>query len=383
MALAQLGAEVIRVDPIGGAADFHRWPVSGRTGQSLYWSALNKGKRSVAIDLRSPEGREIVMALAAAPGAGSGLVVDNYAGRTWLSYEAIAALRSDVIHAHIDGHGDGRAAVDYTVNAEVGLPAITGPENFAEPVNHVLPAWDLLTGMTAVTGLLAALYRRTMTGEGSYMRVALADVALAAVASMGWLAEAEERGSDRPRQGNYLYGSFGVDFTTSDQGHVMVVALTTHQWRALCTATGTAEVFSALETALSADLSDEADRYQHREVIAAVLRPWFSARTLSDVSRALDAARALWGQYRSMTEVVAAFRSQSGPTVLAEVDQPGIGTLVSARSPVRLAAGYGEALAAPRLGQHTDEVLAEVLGLDEREIAQLHARDVIQGECAS
>jgi 2-methylfumaryl-CoA isomerase len=146
----------------------------------------------------------------------------------------------------------------------------------------------------------------------------------------------------------------------------MVVALTTHQWRALCTATGTAEVFSALETALSADLSDEADRYQHREVIAAVLRPWFSARTLSDVSRALDAARALWGQYRSMTEVVAAFRSQSGPTVLAEV-----------------AAGYGEALAAPRLGQHTDEVLAEVLGLDEREIAQLHARDVIQGECAS
>jgi 2-methylfumaryl-CoA isomerase len=84
-----------------------------------------------------------------------------------------------------------------------------------------------------------------------------------------------------------------------------------------------------------------------------------------------------------MTEVVAAFRSQSGPTVLAEVDQPGIGTLVSARSPVRLAAGYGEALAAPRLGQHTDEVLAEVLGLDEREIAQLHARDVIQGECAS
>jgi len=95
--------------------------------------------------------------------------------------------------------------------------------------------------MTAVTGLLAALHRRTMTGEGSYMRVALADVALAAVASMGWLAEAEERGSDRPRQGNYLYGSFGVDFTTSDQRHVMVVALTTHQWRALCTATGTAE----------------------------------------------------------------------------------------------------------------------------------------------
>ena len=91
MALGQMGADVIRVDPIGGAADFNRWPLSPRTGASLYWAALNRGKRSVAVDLRSPEGREIVIGLATSPGPDAGVVVDNNVGRPWLSYEALAS----------------------------------------------------------------------------------------------------------------------------------------------------------------------------------------------------------------------------------------------------------------------------------------------------
>jgi 2-methylfumaryl-CoA isomerase len=371
MALGQLGADVIRVDPLGGAADFHRWPVSQRTGESLYWTALNKGKRSVAVDLRAPEGRELIIALATAPGPDAGIVVDNQVGRPWLSYDALTQKRSDLIQVHIQGHADGRPAVDYTVNPEVGVPDITGPPGVAEPVNHVLPAWDLLTGMTAVTGLLAALHRRERSGQGSFLQIALADVALAGVASMGWLAEADEQGN-RPRHGNHVYGSFGVDFATSDGQRVMVVALTARQWEALRTVTHTQAVFAALEDALGVDLAVETDRYQLRETIAAVLRPWFSARTLAEVTRDLEAAQVLWSRYRTMPEVVSNFRDRSSPSVLAEVDQPGIGSVVSARSPLRNGPEYGCTAVAPRLGQHSDEVLAEVLGLSDAELGRLH-----------
>ena len=375
MTLAQLGADVVRIDPLGGAADYRRWPVSATTGSSLYWTALNKGKRSVEIDLRSEEGRALVLALGTSPGPGSGIVVDNNVGRPWLSYDALKARRDDVVHLHIQGHADGRAAVDYTVNAAVGVPDLTGPVGLADPVNHVLPAWDLLTGMTAMTGLLAALHRRDRYDEGSYLEIALFDVALAGVASMGWLTEAEER--DRPRNGNHVYGSFGVDFGTSDGQRVMVVALTPRQWVALRGVTSTEKVFTALEEALGVDLDLEEDRYRLRETIAAVLRPWFEARPLAEVSRELEAAQVLWSPYRTLRKTVSDFRASAASSVLQEVQQPGIGPVISARSPLRPGASYGVAQSAPLLGEHTGEVLAEVLGLADHELGGLHDRGVI------
>ncbi|MDA8374940.1 MAG: CoA transferase [Actinomycetota bacterium] len=377
MALGQMGADVIRVDPIGGAADFNRWPLSSHTGASLYWASLNKGKRSVAVDLRSPEGRELVIGLATAPGSDAGVVVDNNVGRPWLSYEALSSRRADIIQVHIQGHADGRPAVDYTVNPEVGVPWLTGPVEAEGPVNHVLPAWDLLTGMTMTTGLLAALRRRDRTGEGAYLELALADVAQAGVANLGWFAEAAERGEDRPRIGNHLYGSFGVDFATRDGHRVMVVALTDRQWYALRSVTKTEAVFGALESALGIDLTLEADRYIYRETITAILRPWFATRTFEDVRRELEAAQVLWGKFRTMTEAVADFRQDTRPSVLAEVAQPGVGTMVSAKSPLRLDADYGATSHAPALGEHTDQVLAEVLGLNQPELGRLHDAGVI------
>jgi 2-methylfumaryl-CoA isomerase len=92
--LAQLGAEVIRVDPIGGASDFRRWPLA-ESGTSIYWTGLNKGKRSAAIDLRSPDGQRLVQRLIV---EGDGIVVTNAAGLDWLSHRRLASLRSDVIH---------------------------------------------------------------------------------------------------------------------------------------------------------------------------------------------------------------------------------------------------------------------------------------------
>ncbi|MGK5112462.1 CoA transferase [Geodermatophilus sp. CPCC 205506] len=378
LTLGLLGADVVKVDPIDGPADINRWPVSGRTGRSLFWSSLNRGKRSVAVDLRSPEGRELVVALATHPGPDGGLVVDNNVGRPWLTYEALAARRPDLIQVHIQGYNDGRPAVDYTVNAEIGVPGMTGPVGSAEPVNHVVPAWDLLTGMTAVTGLLAALRRRDRSGEGSYLALALADVALAGVASMGWLAEAIEQG-DRPRHGNHLYGSFGVDFATSDQHRVMVVALTVRQWRNLVQVTGTDRVFKALEEAAEVDLSLETDRFRMRETIAAVMRPWFAARTVDEVTHELDDAHVLWSRYRTMSESVRELAKDPVTSVVTEIDQPGIGTITSARSPIRLGGNWTDPRPAPRFGQDTDQVLADVLGLADHEIAGLHDRGVVAG----
>ncbi|MDQ0380473.1 CoA transferase [Amycolatopsis thermophila] len=383
MTLAQLGARVVRIDPIGGGSDQYRWPVVGGgngapDARSYYWASLNKGKRSVAVDMRSGEGRELVTALITAPGENRGILVDNVVGRRWMAHDALVARRPDLIHLRVQGYPDGRPAVDYTVNAEVGIPDITGPEIGGAPVNHVLPAWDLVTGLTVSTGVLAALRERSRTGRGAFVELALSDVALAGVANLGWLSEAAERGSERPRHGNHVYGSFGVDFACSDGHRVMVVALTEGQWSALCEVTGTAEVFAALEAAMGADLAKEADRYRLRETIAAILKPWFAARDLKQVRDELDAAKVLWGRYQGMRDVVAAHRDGRHP-VLADVTLPGGTAAITGRSPLRWNGNHGDAGAAPLLGRETDEVLAEWLGLTQAEIGALRARGVVAG----
>jgi 2-methylfumaryl-CoA isomerase len=369
MTLAQLGADVIRVDPLGGGSDHRRWPLA-LNGESYFWTSLNKGKRSVAVDMRAPAGQELVAALVTAPGPGGGVLLDNVVGRRWMANGALTARRPDLIHLRVQGYPSGRPAVDYTVNAEVGVPGITGTEEAGVPVNHVLPAWDLITGLTVSTGVLAALRHRDRTGEGAYLELALSDVALAGVANMGWLSEAEARGSERPRHGNHVYGSFGVDFRCRDGHRVMVVALTEGQWQALCTVTGTQAVFAAVEQALDADLSKESDRYRLRETIAAILRPWFGDRHLDEVSRELDAARVLWGRYQGMADAVRDYRRGERP-VLADVTLPGGTPAVTARSPLRWNGEHGSAGEAPLLGEHTAEVLGEALGLTDAEVGRL------------
>lgn len=374
MALVQFGAEVIRVDPPRGGSDLNRWPLTA-DGQSLFWASLNKGKKSVTIDHRTPEGMELLVGLATAPGPGAGIFLDNMVGKHRPTYEVLRERRHDAIHAHVQGRADGTPAVDYTVNAEVGVPLMTGPVASQSPVNHVLPAWDLLTGLTAVTGLLAAVLHRRDTGEGAQLDLALADVALAGVGNLGWLAEAELAGAPRPRQGNHLFGSFGVDFETADGQQVMVVALTQGQWRALLQATETGPVFTALEHALDADLDDEGDRYRLRETIAAVLRPWFAQRDLPAVSEVLNRAHVLWSPYRDIVETARAARADG--SIAAEVDQPGIGPLLTTGSPLRWDGRSTPPVPAPRLGEHTDEVLSDLLGLSGAELGSLHDRDVI------
>ena len=132
----------------------------------------------------------------------------------------------------IIGNHDGSSAVDYTVNPATGFPWATGPRNLAVPFNHLLPAWDAITGTLAAAGVLAAERHRARTGEGQLVSVALSDVAFAMVGNLGKIAEAQVLERERRKEGNYLYGAFGRDFLTSDGRRVMVVALTARQWQA-------------------------------------------------------------------------------------------------------------------------------------------------------
>ncbi|MET0995007.1 MAG: CoA transferase, partial [Mycobacterium sp.] len=174
MTIAQLGAEVIRVDPIGGAADYHRWPVTD-DGVSIYWAGLNKGKRSIAVDMRSPGGQDLVQRLI----VDAGVLVTNVVGRQWHSYDTLVQQRPDLIQVEVSGRADGSTGVDYTVNAGVGFPLVTGPAELATPVNHVLPAWDLACGIYAALAVTAALRHRDATGEGAHVDIPLENVALA------------------------------------------------------------------------------------------------------------------------------------------------------------------------------------------------------------
>jgi 2-methylfumaryl-CoA isomerase len=383
MTLAQLGADVIRFDPIGGGLDAHRWPVTAE-GKSLFWAGLNKGKRSIAVDMRSPQGKQLLVDLITAPGDGAGLFLTNFPAVGWLNYPALASRRPDLIMVNIVGNPDGSSAVDYTINPATGFACTTGPDALATPVNHLLPAWDVITGTLAATGLLAAERKRRIAGTGQFIRLALADVAMATVGHLGYLAEVQINKTERPRYGNYLYGAFGCDFATKDGKRVMVVGLTPRQWRSLVTAVGIGDACAQVEKLLGVDLSKEGDRFAARHLIAALIEPWVSSRTLLEVGEVFNAHDVCWGPYQTFAELVAHdVRCSPANPMFANVEQPEIGTYLMPGSPLQFSADDRVPPApAPRLGQHTDEVLAQILGLSAAEIGQLHDDGVVAGVSA-
>ncbi|WP_247888908.1 CoA transferase, partial [Azospirillum brasilense] len=377
MTLAQLGAEVIRIDPIGGNIDYRRWPVAPN-GTSLYWTALNKAKRSVTLALDRPEGREIAQAIITASGENAGFLLTNLPASGWMGYEALSAKRDDLIMLRLTGNPDGSAAVDYTVNCASGFPMATG--RGGEPVNHVLPAWDVAAGLYLATGLLAAERHRRRTGRGQEVTVALADVMLATVGNLGYLADVRVNGAVRPPMGNDLYGAYGRDFATADGRRAMVVAISNRQWKALGKATGLTERLAMIGPLMDVDMNDEGGRFVARDAISAVLAPWFAARTLAEVESTFAGAGVLWGPYRDFGQLVAEdARCSTANPLFREVEQPEVGPLLVPGSPLGFP-GLGERTdhrPAPVLGQDTDAVLADLLGLPSAEIGRLHDAGIV------
>lgn len=382
MTLAQLGADVIRFDPIGGGIDYNRWPVTADQ-KSLYWHSLNKGKRSIAVDFRRPEGQELLTRLITSPGEDAGMFLTNFPAKGWLSYDQLKAYRDDLIYMNLTGDRNGRSALDYTVNCKVGFPSITGvgKSKSIPPLNNPMPAWDVITGQQIALGLLAAERHRLKTGEGQLVKIALADVALATLGNLGYIAEAMINGTERDAIGNHIYGTYGHDFACQDGERVMVVGVSPNQWKAIVEVTGTANEINELQTRMGLDFRKEGDRYQGREQITEIFQPWFAQRPFSQVASELDKAGVCWGKYQTIREAVESDIDCSTDNPLFQmVEQPGIGEYLMPDHPLNFTSLEREPVRrAPKLGEHTEEILADTLGLSVPEIAKLFDQKVVAG----
>ncbi|MET0456048.1 MAG: CoA transferase [Mycobacterium sp.] len=371
MTLAQLGAEVIRVDPVGGAADYHRWPLTS-DGDSIYWAGLNKGKLSAAIDARSPDGQDLITRLI----ADAGVLITNAAGRQWHSYDTLVKLRPDLIHVEVPGRADGGTGVDYTVNAGVGFPLVTGPEELAGPVNHVLPAWDVACALYVALAVTAALRYRDATGRGERIVIPLENVALATAGNLSFLTEVMINGTERARLGNSIYGQYGQTFTSSDGAAFMIVALTGRHFRDLTELTGTANAVAALGQNLGVDFTDEGQRYEHRDALTGLFTVWFAGRTAAEVATALSATSILWERYRTFADAVADPKVTANP-LFTTLTQPRIGEYLAPGLPMEINGFHPPAAAAPALGDHTADVLRDRLGLSSVEVERLIAAGTV------
>jgi len=380
MTLAQMGADVIRFDRIEGGLDAQRWPVT-RDGRSLFWAGLNKGKKSIAVDMKSPRGRDLITRIITAPGKDAGLFLTNLRVQGWMDHETLSRHRADLIMVALLGDRHGRPAVDYSVNPALGFPNATGPEGATDPVAHVLPAWDCIAGNMAVTALLAAERHRLRTGQGQEVLFSLKDVAAAMLGNLGILGEVAINGTDRPKYGNALYGGYGQDFLCADGRRVMVIGLTERQWRGLLKATATQEAMDALENRLGVCFAQEGARFEHRAAITDMLEPFFARHGVADFADSFDRNGVTWSQFRSFAQAVTEDPDLSPENPLIHmVDQPGIGRYPTPSSPFHFSGVPRDAPApAPDLGADTEEVLADVVGLTDGEIAGLFDTGIVTG----
>ena len=381
MTLAQLGADVIRFDMIGGGIDYKRWPIT-KSGKSLYWHSLNKGKRSIAVDFRNPQGQEILTQLITRPGKNAGVFLTNFPAKGWLSDENLRASRKDLIYLNLVGDRHGGSALDYTVNSKVGIPFLAGDQELnKQPINSPFPAWDVIAGQQIALGLLAAERHRLMTGAGQFIRLALADVALATMGHLGYIAEAQLNGTSREAMGNHIFGTFGHDFMCQDGKRVMIVGVSPNQWRAIIKVTGTEAAIAALQSQLKLDFEKEGDRFGAREQLKDIFSPWFLANSLDFVATQMDNAGVCWGPYQTIKELVDNDKDCSTENPLfSNIDQPGIGNyLVPSQALSFSAIEHSNPKPAPLLGQHTEQILAEELKMPSSEIARLFDSGVVAG----
>ena len=376
---AQMGAEVIRIDDRRGGLDYKRYMMTAE-GRSLSWENLNRAKKSVALDLQTPEGRELAVQLAQA----TGQMITNLPVDSFMAHDRIAAGRPDLVSVRIMGWHDGRQAMDFTVNAASGYPLMNGPEEWdpvsAPPVNQILPAWDFITGAYCAFALMAGLRHRDATGQGSELRVPLGDVAIGTAFNAGAAAEMLYRGADRERIGNAIWGAFGRDFRSRDGHRFMIAALTPKQWKATVEAFGLADAVAALEAELGVSfLASDHWRFVHRHRLFDLFQQAAETFDYADLAERLTQAGATFERYRTMHEMatdpdLVTNNPLFGPSPANPSGFEYPAPRSFANIPDREA---GDPQAAPYLGEHSEEVLAERLGLSAGQIATLIDRGVV------
>jgi crotonobetainyl-CoA:carnitine CoA-transferase CaiB-like acyl-CoA transferase len=372
MTLADLGADVVKIEHPAGGDETRTWGPPFVGGESAYFLSVNRGKRSVALDLKDPEARDLALELCAR----ADVVIENFrpggAARLGLDYKVVRERRPGVVYCTISGFGAreprDRAGYDFTVQAESGLMAITGePDGEAMKVGVAIV--DVLAGLNAATAILAALRRRDLTGEGDLVDVSLLDSAYAALVNDG--ANALLTGAEPLRYGTAHPSIVPYQPFRAADGWIVVAAANDGLYARLCTAIGRPDL------AADARYATNEARVLNREPLIAELQAVFAGRGTEDWEGLLLAAGVPAGKIRGVGEAL-----RAGQARTRGVDHPTAGTVELVGPPFELESATLGALAPPPLlGQHTAEVLRE-LGVDDERLASLEERGVIARSAA-
>lgn len=366
--LADLGAEVIKVENPNGGDDTRAWGPPFVGGESAYYLCANRGKRSIAVDLTSPEGQEIVRRLATR----SDVLVENYKlgtlERFGLDYDTLRQLNPRLVYCSISGYGrTGPAAerlgYDYVIQAEGGLMSITGPTD-GEPARVGVAIADLFTGMAAAQAILAALIAADRDGAGQQLDIALYDCQLAMLANVGSAYLATGREPRRLGNGHPTVVPYEL-FPTAD-GSVVVAVGNDRQFASL------AELLGAPELAVDKRFAKNAGRIVNRDALLAVIKPLIARRTTAWWLDAMPRANIPGGEVRTVGRALTSDEAR-GRDMIATMSHPSAGEVSLVNSPLKLAETPVVApVAPPLLGADGEGVLRE-LGYDEAGIAAMRA----------
>jgi crotonobetainyl-CoA:carnitine CoA-transferase CaiB-like acyl-CoA transferase len=382
--LADLGADVIKVERPGAGDDTRHWgppylktPDGADTHEAAYYLCANRNKRSVTVDIATPEGQKIVRDLAAT----SDVVLENYKvgqlKKYGLDYESLKAVKPDLVYCSVTGFGQTgplaeRAGYDFILQGMGGFMSITGERDGLPgggPQKAGVAIADLMTGMYATVAVLAALAHRDRTGEGQAIDMALLDVQLAMLANVAsnYLAS----GKAPQRWGNAHQNIVPYQaFQTSDSWIIVAVG-NDGQFRKLV------EVGGRPELADDERFATNPERVRHRDLLVPIVAEMIKTRGKREWIAALEAAGVPCGPINDLAEVFEEEQVRARG-MRVEVPHPSGAMAPLVRNPIRMSATPPEVRSAPpTLGQHTDTVLREVLGYDEAAIAALRGKSVI------
>ncbi|NUB14365.1 CoA transferase [Azospirillum brasilense] len=375
--LADLGADVIKVERPGAGDDTRAWGPPWAGEESAYFLSTNRGKRSITIDFERPEGQELVRKLAAQ----ADVVIENFKVgglvKYGLDYDSLKAINPGLVYCSITGFGqDGpyakRAGYDFMIQGMGGLMSITGQpdaEAGGGPVKGGVAVTDVFTGLYATIGVLGALAHRDRTGEGQWVNLALLDVQVAVLANqaMNYLVG----GKAPQRLGNAHPNIVPYQAFATLDGHIILAVGNDGQFAKFCQVAGRPEL------AQDPRYATNPARVANRKELVPILELLLEQRTSRDWLSALEAVGVPCGPINDVSQVFADPHVQARH-IHQDLPHPTAGTVPTVASPIRYSATPIEhTVAPPTLGQHTDAVLEQALGLCAADIAALREKGVV------